>query len=233
MSELSPLEAIWTVGPSAAPREGLTLDRIVAAGIEIADAEGLGAVSMSRVAKRTGFTPMALYRHVGSKDELVLHMQDRAIGRPPAELAPTGDWRADLRRWGWASVVPVRAHPWYVQTLSTFGAVTPAHLAWMELALQALAPTALAEAEKVETIMLINAHVIGDMTFHAIESATEAPDVYGDLLGRFLDPERFPAFMRAAEAGVFTSTSDPTADRDELFSFGLERILDGVAAYLA
>ncbi len=232
MTELSPLESIWTDGPAAAPREGLTIDRIVATAIEIADAEGLAAVAMGRVAKRIGFTPMALYRHVAGKDELVLRMQDRAIGRPPSDLKLTGDWRADLRRWAWASVAPVRAHPWYVQTLSTFGAVTPSHLAWMELALQALAPTALAEAEKVETIMLINAHVIGDMTFHAIESATEAPGVYGDALGRFLDPERFPAFVRAAAAGVFTTSSDPAADRDELFSFGLERILDGVETYL-
>lgn len=230
---VSPLEAIWTAGPAAAPREGLSLDRVVATAIEIADAEGLAAVAMGRVAKRMGFTPMALYRHVGSKDELVLHMQNRAIGRPPPELAPTGDWRADLRRWAWASVVPVRAHPWYVQTLTMFGAATPNHLAWMELALQALAPTTLAESEKVETIMVINAHVLGDMMFHAIESTAHDSDVYDDVLSRFLDPERFPAFVRAASAGAFATTTDPATDRDELFSFGLERILDGVAAYLA
>ena len=116
---VSPLEALWTAGPATAPREGLTLDRVVATAIEIADSEGLAAVAMGRVAKRMGFTPMALYRHVGGKDELVLHMQNSAIGQPPPELAPTGDWRADLRRWAWASVAPVRAHPWYVQTLST------------------------------------------------------------------------------------------------------------------
>ena len=82
--------------------------------------------------------------------------------------------------------------------------------------------------------MLINAHVLGDMMFHVIGSTGQEPGVYGDVLGRYLDPERFPAFVRAAAAGVFTAAAaDPVADRDELFSFGLERILDGVAAYLA
>lgn len=231
---VSPLAAIWTAGRAAAPREGLTLDRVVATAIEIADAEGLAAVAMGRVAKRMGFTPMALYRHVGSKGELVLHMQDRSIGPPPAELAPTGDWRADTRRWAWASLTAIRAHPWYAQTLTMFGApATPNHLAWMELALQALAPTELAETEKVETILLVNAHVLGDLTFHAVDQTTEVAGVYDEVLRRYLDPERFPAFVRAAAAGAFATTTDPDADRDELFSFGLERILDGVAAYLA
>ncbi|MGI5127207.1 TetR/AcrR family transcriptional regulator [Pseudonocardia sp. CA-107938] len=234
MTESTPLEAVWTAVPGAVPRTGLTLDRVVAAAIEIADAEGLGAVSMSRVAKRTGFTPMALYRHVANKDELVLHMQDRAMGPPPPELAATGDWRADTERWAWASLARIRAHPWYVQTLSTFGApATPSHLLWAEAALQALAPTALTESEKVETTLLINAHVVGDTTFHAIETATEAVGVYDDVLARFLDEERFPAVVRAVAAGAFAAGPDPAADRDALFRYGLDRILDGVAAYLA
>jgi AcrR family transcriptional regulator len=234
MTELSPLESIWTARPAAAPREGLTLVRIVATAIEIADGEGLAAVSMARIAKRIGFTPMALYRHVAGKDELVLRMQDQVLGPPPAELAPTGEWRADLRRWAWACVERARAHPWYAQSLSMFGSpATPTHLAWIELALQGLAPTTLTEGEKVETILLVNAHLLGDITFHAIESATEAAGAYDDTVSRFLDPEKFPAFARAAAAGAFTTTADPGADRDELFSFGLERILDGVAAYLA
>jgi AcrR family transcriptional regulator len=233
MSEPTPLEAVWTAVPGAAPRTGLTLDRVVAAAIEIADVEGLGAVSMSRVAKRTGFTPMALYRHVANKDELVLHMQDRAVGPPPATLAPTGAWRADTERWAWASLARIRAHPWYVQTLPTFGApATPSQLLWMEAALQALAPTSLTESEKVETTLLINAHVIGDTTFHAIETATAAVGSYDDALSRFLTPERFPAVVRAMRDGAFAAGPDPAADRDDLFRYGLERILDGVEAYL-
>jgi AcrR family transcriptional regulator len=234
MTDLSPLEAVWTAVPGTAPRAGLTLDRVVTAGIEIADAEGLGAVSMSRVAKRTGFTPMALYRHVANKSELVLHMQDRAVGPPPAELAPTGDWRADTARWAWASLARIRAHPWYVETLPMFGApATPSQLLWMEAALQALAPTSLSEPEKVETTLLINAHVIGDTTLHAIDAATAAVGVYDDELARFLDPERFPAVVRAFAGGAFAAGPDPAADRDDLFRYGLERILDGVEAYLS
>ena len=53
------------------PRAGLSADAIVAAAIRIADAEGLEAVSMARVANELGFTTMSLYRHVASKDELL------------------------------------------------------------------------------------------------------------------------------------------------------------------
>ena len=54
-----------------APKAGLTTDAIVAAAIELADAEGLAAVSMGRVANRLGYTPMSLYRHVPSKEALL------------------------------------------------------------------------------------------------------------------------------------------------------------------
>ncbi|SHL17887.1 transcriptional regulator, TetR family [Pseudonocardia thermophila] len=234
MSDVTPLEAVWTATPGPAPREGLTLDRVVEAAMAIADAEGLDAVSMSRVAKRLGFTPMAIYRHVANKEELLLHMQNRAVGVPPPEIAPTGDWRADITRWAWAGLAGVRAHPWYVQTLSLVGApATPNQLLWIEAALQALAPTTLTEAEKIETILLINAHVIADTTFRAIDDAATATGSNEKVMARAMDPERFPAFVRAAAAGAFAPGPDPAAERDELFRFGLERILDGVEAYLS
>src|SRR5689334_22149881 len=66
--------------PSRGPKPGLTRDGIVRAAIGVADAEGLAAVSMQRVAAEVGFTTMALYRYVPGKNELVALMVDSAVG---------------------------------------------------------------------------------------------------------------------------------------------------------
>ena len=82
----SGLERLWRRDElERRPRLGLSLERIVESGIELADGDGLAAVSMKRVAERLGFTTMSLYRHVTSKDELLLLMHD-SVWRPPDGL---------------------------------------------------------------------------------------------------------------------------------------------------
>lgn len=65
------------------PKKGLSLEQILDTAIELADAEGVTALSMGRVAKALGFTTMSLYRYVASKDELIELISDRVIGPPP------------------------------------------------------------------------------------------------------------------------------------------------------
>ena len=79
--------------------------------MSVADAEGLGAVSMGRVASELGSSPMSLYRYVGAKDELLALMVDAALGDPPP--APAGEgWRDGLARWAWTYHDALRRHPW-------------------------------------------------------------------------------------------------------------------------
>ena len=68
--------------PQRGPKREMSVERIVEAAVEIADAEGLGAVSMAAVAARLGFTPMSLYRYVSAKEDLILLMQEEATGAP-------------------------------------------------------------------------------------------------------------------------------------------------------
>src|SRR6185312_2685134 len=84
--------------PSKGPKRALTLDAIVAAGVEVASSDGLAAVSMARVASEVGASTMSLYRYVASKEELLGMMVDAAYGRPP-ELDPRASgWRDGLTR---------------------------------------------------------------------------------------------------------------------------------------
>src|SRR3954452_5558034 len=116
---------LWSRWASPAPhaKEGLTLQRITKAAIELADADGLTAVSMARVARKCGFTTMALYRHVSSKDELLLLIFHEAIGGFPQ--VPAGLGWADALRW-WARTLNDRAlrSPWVVDVNPT-GLNTP------------------------------------------------------------------------------------------------------------
>ncbi|TXK40828.1 TetR/AcrR family transcriptional regulator [Nonomuraea sp. C10] len=93
MAYVDPVELLWRDADSD-PRQGLSVDAIVRAGIEVADAEGLSGLSMRKVAERLGFTTMSLYRHVPSRDHLVDLMRDTAIGEPPGTSAPSSRSRA-------------------------------------------------------------------------------------------------------------------------------------------
>jgi AcrR family transcriptional regulator len=235
MDEPSGLERVWErhLRPQPEPKQGLSVARIVDAAIEVADADGIGAVSMSRVAASLGFTTMSLYRHVRSKEELLLLMQDAAVGSPPDQVAGEG-WRAGLERWAWSILRSFRLHPWFLQTIPMMGApATPNQLAWLEVGLRALGDTALTEGEKMTTILLVDSHVLGDLLYAATGDASEGTGAgYAATLFRMLDPQRFPALLRAAKGGAFDDSEDPAAVRDADFAFGLARILDGVERLL-
>src|SRR5215207_4733722 len=99
----------WGVAanPQRGPKRELSIERIV-------DAEGLAAVSMSRVAASLGFTTMSLYRYVTSKDDLILLMQEAATDVPrPAEAVERG-WREGVTAWVLAIRGAYREHPWLV-----------------------------------------------------------------------------------------------------------------------
>src|SRR4029077_19188801 len=80
------------------PKPSLSLSRIVAAAVRIADTEGLDAVSMGRVAAELGTATMSLYRHVSAKEELLTLMVDAAWDEAPGTPVPGDGWRAGLSR---------------------------------------------------------------------------------------------------------------------------------------
>jgi AcrR family transcriptional regulator len=215
--------------PSSARRgTSLSLDRIVAAGIELADADGIGAVSMARVAERLGFTTMSLYRHVDSKEELLLLMMNAALGEPPNPDAPFADWRHGLERWAHELMDVVRRHPWGLRVpLSPM--IGRSQLAWLDYGLRALADTGLTESEKADVILLVNGYVFWQARLSEEigrpPAGGEAPASYSAKLAGLLDRERYPALHRALDARIFDDDPGPEAD----FRFGLDRVLDGIA----
>jgi len=212
---------------SVEARPSLSLDRIVAVAIELADSEGIAAVTMSRVARRLGFTTMALYRHVDSKEELLLLMMNTALGEPADPDAPVTSWREGLERWAWELLAIVQRHPWgYRVPLSQM--IGPSQLAWLDYGLRALAGTSLSEGEKADAILLLNGYVFWQARLFEELGGPGAGAETGvsnsELLAGLMDAERFPALHRALDARIFDDPPDEQAE----FAFGLARVLDGI-----
>jgi len=218
------LEILWH--EPGAPRRsgGLSRERIVAAAIELADADGLGGLSMARLAERLGCGTMSLYRHVANKDELVTFMLATAPGPPPAPIGPS-DWRGGLTDWAAGLWEIYHRHPWVLAAAAAGPPADPGQVAWLDAGLAALGGTDLAERDKLAAVMAVLHFVRGAAALNIESAQVQMPD-YPVLLRRFLDAHRFPALAAALNAGAFD-----TADDDHLADFhsGLQQLLDGVA----
>jgi AcrR family transcriptional regulator len=234
------IEAAWGLRgrPGKGPRPGLSLERIVDAAVRVAAAEGLGAVSMSRVAGDLGVSTMALYRYVAAKDELLVLMVDAAGGAPPPP--PAGEsWRAGLERWARGYLEVLRRHPWILRVPINSPPVTPNQILWLEDGLRSMRDTGLREDEKASVILLLSGYVRNYATLAAdIQAAAAAPGSttrelsisYGRILARVADPERFPAVHAVISAGAFDDADEDAPGMEDEFAFGLERVLDGIEA---
>lgn len=243
MTETSPvpsaLQAAWGLREKATkgPKPTLSVDRIVAAAIGVARAEGFAAVSMSRVAGELATSAMSLYRYVASKDELALLMMEAVVGDPPAPKAPDETWRTAVERWAYAMFAMFREHLWFLQIPIAAPPATPRQLAWMEAGLSALDGTGLTEAEKLSLLLLVNGYVRQDALLRgqmaeAARSGGQTVDAviteYGALMRHLVQADRFPLLRRVIDAGAMDQPDSQEAD----FTFGLSRILDGIDAFI-
>lgn len=217
---------------SRGPRRALMLEQIVAAGITVAQGEGVGALSMARIAKELGVGTMSLYRYVAAKDELLTIMVDTALGTPPPPT-PGEDWRAGLTRWAVGVRTAYQRHPWTLRVPISGPPLGPNNVAWLDNALDALEGTRLTEQEKLSTVLLVSGFVRNDVTliadFADASGGEQVMPGYGQLLARLINAEQLPALHRAIVSGSLDDPDDPDVE----FNFGLERILDGVAALMA
>src|SRR5699024_5001706 len=143
--------------PQRGPSRGMSHEQIVAAGIEIADAGGLAAVTMQRVAESLGFTTMSLYRYVSSKDDLLLLMQDAATRLPAAPWPPEEEWQAGIRRLAGELREAYRRRPWLLELpRNQTTLLMPNSMAVVDRALSVMAPLRLDMSQKVAVVMNIS-----------------------------------------------------------------------------
>jgi AcrR family transcriptional regulator len=203
--------------PTRGPKPAMSVARIAAAGIAIADAEGLAAVSMQRVAGELGFTKMSLYRYVPGKAELVAVMVDTAVDRPPPPA--TVDWRAGLEAWALALFDVFRQHPWLLDATVGPRVIGPHELGWMEAAVASLAGTPLTGSRRLDAVATVTGHV--RMIAQQAAAAASEADLGAGLAGILR--------TRHAEYPAVTAAFMDTEGRDDALTFGLRLILAGIA----
>jgi AcrR family transcriptional regulator len=234
------IEMVWGIRdrPTKGPKRGLSLEQIVDAGVRVATAEGIGGVSMSRVAGELGTSAMSLYRYVGSKDELLWLMIDGAFGQVDATEPTEGSWRERLEQWARIELTALRQFPWILRVPISGAPIMPSQLRFMEWGLRALSGTKLAEDEKMSVLLLITSYtrsfagLSGDIAA-AVEAGNPLAQTatgYGALIKKLTSAEEFPALHAVVDAGAFADEEDPADALDHDYRFGLERIFDGVAA---
>jgi AcrR family transcriptional regulator len=173
----SGFDILWDDAPEAPSRRGPgTLDRgrIVRTAIAIADAEGIDALTMRRIAQELDAAPMSLYRHVPDKEALVSLMLEEVLGEGRLPEAPSGDWRADLTFLANASWALMRRHPWYPEASMVRPPITPRGVAGLEWALSIFDRYDLSIGEKMLMVGAVHFSVIGAAMNAAIEDQTRA-----------------------------------------------------------
>jgi AcrR family transcriptional regulator len=237
MAAPTALDLLWGTHqpPRRGPKPSLSLDRIVTEAIALADAKGLANLSMQHLADRLGCAKMALYRHVPGKAELVALMIDAALGDPPPSPARTADtppgqqpWQSVLRLWATTIFGRYRAHPWAIEATAGIRPTGPHEMAWLETALAALAGTGLTGRERLDAVVLLNGHVRSLVQVaHAGQEDLEAEIAREVGAALSADPDRYPQVLAA-----FSGTPQPAGHGNAL-QFGIDRILDGLAALIA
>lgn len=232
-------QLLWDdrVQASRGPKAALTPDDVVHAAMQIADAEGLAAVTMNAVSTRLGFTTMAIYRYFPSKETLLDAIVDAGLGTPPAYAEPRGDWRSELRRWARAKRTMLCERPWLAELPFVAAPHGPNWLSWVEGVVDSLSNTGLSAVDIGVMIGVIDGYTRGasDTAIslararaRGISEQEWGAAVAADL-GRAIGDPRFPKF-----AALITSPSEGQPRTiDETFDFGLERVLDGIALYIS
>jgi AcrR family transcriptional regulator len=239
--------------PTRGPKPGLSVERIVRTAIGLADREGLDAVSMRRVADELGVGTMSIYTYVPAKAELFDLMVDAVFGEQAMELeaalsalGPRAGWRAGLEARARVDWALSERHPWLVHVASARAVLGPNETTVFELTLGIVDGLGLRGREMVAVIDLVATYVDGAARAAAEAGAAAAATGMDDnewwlerapLLEELMDAQRFPVVSKVGADGGFDVAPDAAnynlAFALEDFEFGLQRVLDGIEAFLA
>lgn len=231
------IDLLWRDHPTAprggrrGPQARVSTGSVVEAAIRLADAEGLPAVTMRRLASELGVSTMSIYTHVNSRDDLLVLMADAANSR--AEKPPFGrlGWHARVRRVAEANLALLTAHPWLHDVSDERTALGPGTIAKYDHELAALEPLHLDPVTRDAALTFI-------LDFARASARSFLPDPRAGELAQHW-PEwsaRLAAYLGedfplAQSVGAAAGEAQG-GTRDPWFAweFGLARVLDGLAA---
>jgi AcrR family transcriptional regulator len=223
----------WGVQPvqRRGPKPAFSVEQIVDTGIEFGDQYGFEAISLQRIAAHLGVTTNALYRYVRSKDELIVLVQDKALGRAPDSILATEGWRAGADAWVRAAVDRYAERPWMLDVPLRGAPNTPNQLHWLEVLLRVLAETSLSQHDALGCAVLLSGYARSYSAMVRELTANVDVPVQAPAVGAFLLPRLQEAGYEMI-AALYTNHEYEDEVDDDL-DFGLTRILDGIESLLA
>ena len=216
---------ITGLGNTGAQRRTLlTRERVVAAGIELADRDGIESISMRKLAQELGVEAMSLYTHVRNKDDLLDGMVDAVIGEIPIS-ADGADWKTSLRQIVLAARSVVLTHPWAPQPIASRTTLGPAMLRYVNTVLGILREGGFTIAQAHHALHLLGSRGLGftqDLFDDSGELDPESAASVASELGATL-PYVAEMALAVTHGGALGGCDD-----DIEFEFALDVILDGL-----
>jgi AcrR family transcriptional regulator len=232
------LALLWRLPsePRRGPKPSLDVDTVVDAAIQLADDEGLDAVTMRRVGQLVGVAPMTLYTYIPGKDELLDLMLDTVYGRLPHTDTAEQPWRDRLTAVALENRTLYSTHPWAAAISTSRPPLGPGQMAKYEHELRAFDELGLPDVDRDAALM----HLLAFARSHARDAA-DARAVQRDsklddeqwwalnapLLARVLDASVYPTAVRVGTAAGSAHGSAWSAEH--AWEFGLATVLDGLA----
>jgi AcrR family transcriptional regulator len=204
----------------------LTREAIAAAALRLVDEEGLDALSMRRLAARLEVGTMTLYGYFRGKDELLDAVVDAAASEAPGRAARGAGWRADVAAVARSLRGGLERHPSLVQLRLRRPILTVAALRGTEAATAALLDAGLSRADAARAFRTLFLYTFGFVAFSAGGTPEELRARTREAAAR-LPQDEFPVLRASVEEMA------DTLGGDEQFEFGLQQLLDGIAARLA
>ncbi|HEX6022995.1 MAG TPA: TetR/AcrR family transcriptional regulator [Solirubrobacter sp.] len=230
------LALLWRESTPArrGPKPRYSVDDVVETAIALADSDGLDAVTIRAVAERLNVSPMSLYTYVPGKAELLDLMLDALYLAMPRAPHPE-HWRDRLRAVADANRELYERHRWAARVSTARPPLGPGLMAKYEHELGALDGLGLTDVEMDAALTFLLGFVQANAVAaqdHASAPGTDAEwwETAGPLLARVVDPERYPLAARVGSAAG--AAQGGAYDAERAYAFGLERVLDGLAALI-
>jgi AcrR family transcriptional regulator len=216
--------AITTVS-SAKPRSRLSRERVLRAAIAHADAGGLEAITMRRLAEELGVAPMALYRHVANRDGLIDGMVDVVFGE--IDLPSSGDdWKAAMRQRGISVRDVLSRHRWAIGLMESRANPGPANLRHHDAVIGSLRSGGFDMASVAHAYSVLDSYIYG-FALTKMNLPFESGDDVAEIAQTMLEPfpvDEYPNLV----AFITEHAMKPGYDYGDEFEYGLDAILDGL-----
>ncbi len=226
---------IWArLERSRGVRPALSRERIIHVALELADTEGIDAISTRRIAAALSVSAMALYGYIERKEDVLDLMIDAVYGEVPVPLPAPADWRSQLQEIAMQTRAMMHHHPWFAALIGHRAVLGPNALKQADYLLGVVSQLGFDMTTSMSLLEMFNAYVVGFVLREMGEAEAQrrtglseqewqqqvAPYVQEQIIAS----GRYPHLARAL-------VEDEERSSDETFLFGLTRLLEGIAAY--